>query len=129
MPCAVIDLTSLVAARAIDQDAFDPGYEDARALLNRPDPGSVNYVPLRWKQQVEDQPIFPLSYAKYAELWDRVLSVMGMRTHVRTYAMRVGTGARLDGLSRTRPHWMRAVRLMSFSRRLISKLAELHHVS
>jgi hypothetical protein len=97
VPHPSIDLASLVAARAIKDDAFKPSIDSIEALLRRPILEDVDYVPLKWKKAKLDQPIFPLTYATYHRLWHRTCIVAGLREEIRPYTLRVGAGARLDG--------------------------------
>ena len=99
VPCQTICLTSLIAARAIKDDAFEPSFESVEALLHRPtlEGEGVDFLPLKWKEEMLDRPVFPLDYNHFNRLWHRTLTVAGFREDARIYALRVGTGGRLDG--------------------------------
>lgn len=97
VPYSPVCLASLIAARAIKDDAFDPGFESVEALLSRPELEHVDFLPLKWKENKLDCPIFNLSSRTFYTLWHRTCLVSGVRVNPRFYVMRVGAGARLDG--------------------------------
>ena len=86
-----------VAAKAIKDDAFKVRFESVEALLSRPALESVDFLPLDWKEQMLDRPIFHLSDRTFYDLWQRNWLVSGSRIPPRFYSMRVGAGGRLDG--------------------------------
>lgn len=55
-------LGRLIVSRAIQDNAFDPGFADAEEFLTRPALGDVDYIALKWKDEVLDRPVFGLSY-------------------------------------------------------------------
>lgn len=83
-------------ARAIRDNAFDPGFADAEEFLKRPVLGDVDYIELKWKDEVLDRTVFNLSYRQFNDIWHRVCMAAGLRVEPRLYALRVGAGARLD---------------------------------
>lgn len=98
MPCRTICLLTRIISRALADDAFDPPFASFTEILERPNlEEAVDYVPLKWKPEFEEKEIFPLSYHRFWVLWNRVWFVAGNRDSVRPYAMRVGSGGRLDG--------------------------------
>ncbi|KAF2731199.1 hypothetical protein EJ04DRAFT_16250 [Polyplosphaeria fusca] len=98
VPYSTICLASTVAARAIKDDAFKPSFESVEALLSRPTLESVDFLPLKWKEDMLDRSIFHLSNTKFYKLWHRTCLVAGLREDPRFYTMRVGCGGRLDGV-------------------------------
>src|SRR2546430_3664496 len=46
-------------------------FESVEALLHRPDLEGVDYLPLHWKEEMLDRPIFQISYRAYRNLWHR----------------------------------------------------------
>jgi hypothetical protein len=89
-------LGRLIVSRAIQDNAFDPGFADAEEFLTRPVLGDVDYIALKWKDEVLDRPVFGLSYRQFNDIWHRVCLVAGFRIEPRLYALRVGAGAKLD---------------------------------
>lgn len=98
VPFNLICLASIITSCAIYDDAFEAGFESVHALLSRPHLEDVDFLPLKWKPEMLDRPIFKLSSATFYKLWHRNCLVAGLRQDPRFYAMRVGTGARLDGV-------------------------------
>lgn len=98
VPNRAFCLASLVLAQAINNQAFEAGYNTIDDVFEKPNLEEVDFVPLKWKPDVENQEIFPLSDSLLAELWQRTLLVMGSRRNARFYSMRVGCGARLNGM-------------------------------
>ncbi|KAL7905985.1 hypothetical protein GGI35DRAFT_126509 [Trichoderma velutinum] len=101
VPCSHICLVSLLASRAFADRAFEVETISLDQVLH---PGplerNVDYVPLKWKPEVLDKgTIIPIAYNTYHKLWTRTCFVAGLRDEdkMRPYAMRVGTGNRLDG--------------------------------
>lgn len=91
--------TSLVLARGLSEDAFDPSFDSAEALLQRPKmEKDINCVTLPWKEALLDKEIFPISYRQFFDIWARVLLVAGFPELIRPYAVRVGAGSRLNGM-------------------------------
>lgn len=99
VPTSSLCVASLVLARAIQEDAFDPSFATVDEIFDRPNLESVDFIPLKWKQKFNSQPIFPIVYKTLNELWHRTLLVAGFRNHSRLYSLRVGAGARFDGMS------------------------------
>ncbi|CAI6091555.1 unnamed protein product, partial [Clonostachys chloroleuca] len=88
----------LLASRAIADDAFSAGYSSIDEVLQ---PGTleegIDYTPLEWREDMLDEPIIPITYHQYWELWNIAMLVAGQRDNPRPSAMRVGAGGRLDG--------------------------------
>jgi hypothetical protein len=91
-------LASLVITRALEMDALAISFESAHELLRRPALGKTDRIDIPWKEEFLDKPLFPLTYPVFYELWMRCLLVIGCRKTIRPYALRVGAGARMDGM-------------------------------
>jgi hypothetical protein len=63
-----ICLASFVTALALKADAFEPSVDSVQTLLQRPNLEGVNYLPLKWKGEIQDTRIFPLDYRIYRKL-------------------------------------------------------------
>lgn len=72
-------------------------FESVEALLSRPALESVDFLPLDWKEEMLDRPIFYLADRTFYDLWHRNWLVSGSRLPPRFYSMRIGAGGRLDG--------------------------------
>ncbi|KAI2613362.1 hypothetical protein GGR54DRAFT_642931 [Hypoxylon sp. NC1633] len=98
MPGRPFCLLSLLAARALADDAFAAGYQSFNELLNRPimEPGS-DYLPLPLKDNVLDKRAIPLTQKKMNEVWNRTVLISGVRKKLKAYSLRVGAGGRLNG--------------------------------
>ncbi|KAF4119892.1 hypothetical protein GMORB2_3580 [Geosmithia morbida] len=99
VPCKSLCLATLLAARAVADDAFLAGYKSCDDVLK---PGgmeeeSSGFVPLKWKEEILDEYIVPVSYRTFSDTWDRIHIVSGARKKFRPYSLRVGTAGRLDG--------------------------------
>jgi hypothetical protein len=97
VPLPEICLTSLVLARAFADDAFEPSFRTTKDLLHRPDLENTDFLPLKWKDELRERPIFKMTYSKYNTIWHRLLLVAGLRQDTRIYGLRVGAAGRLDG--------------------------------
>jgi hypothetical protein len=89
-------LLRLILSRALQDDAFVAGFKDYDQFMTQPDLGDVDYMQLKWKDDMLDRHIFPLSYQQFNDIWRRVGMMAGLRDLPRLYALRVGAGARLD---------------------------------
>ncbi|KAK1983860.1 hypothetical protein LZ30DRAFT_687313 [Colletotrichum cereale] len=98
VPCQLICLVSLIIGRALCDNAFEAGYQAYEDVIRRPALEDVDYVPLRWKVEFLDQPIFPINYHAFWKIWQNVQLVIGLRDILRPYALRVGAGLRLNGV-------------------------------
>jgi hypothetical protein len=58
IPYSPICLASIIAALAIKDDAFKVGFESVKVPLSRPALESVYFLPLDWKEEILDRPIF-----------------------------------------------------------------------
>ncbi|KAI1445143.1 hypothetical protein F5Y02DRAFT_427123 [Annulohypoxylon stygium] len=96
LPTGSFCLASLVLARAIQENAFNPNFATIDEIFDRPNLESVNFIPLKWKQKFHGQSIFSMTYKSFNEVWHRTLLVAGFRNHSRLYSLRVGAGARFD---------------------------------
>ncbi|KAF1973216.1 hypothetical protein BU23DRAFT_568519 [Bimuria novae-zelandiae CBS 107.79] len=119
VPYSPVCLASIIAARAIKDDAFKVGFESVEALLSRPSLKSVDFLPLDWKEEMLDRPIFNLSNGTFYDLWHRTCLVSGLREDPRFYTMRVGAGGRLDAfgpMAGRNDDLFQSLRSMSLSR-------------
>ncbi|KAM7213602.1 Protein of unknown function (DUF3435) domain containing protein, partial [Rhypophila decipiens] len=98
VPFPVLCLVSLVITRALDMGALDTPYQSVHDLLHRPNLGRTDRLDIPWKEEFLDKPLFPLRYSQFLELWTRCLLVVGCRKPIRPYVLRVGAGARMDGI-------------------------------
>lgn len=95
---------SLVVARALAADAFEPSFATLDELLNRPlfnEHTACIYLP--WKNELLGDEIFPISYNRFWNVWRRTVMVAGFPDGLRPYAIRVGAGSRLDGMFQQAP--------------------------
>ena len=98
MPCKILCLLSILLAQALVDDAFEAHFPSVDALMTRPKlKANVDYMPLKWKEEILDQPLLPISYNQYWKTWCDTIQAAGVREKVRPYATRVGAGGRLDG--------------------------------
>ncbi|KAF4468252.1 domain-containing [Fusarium albosuccineum] len=99
VPVKSICLLSHIVAMAIYNNAFVTEFKSCEEVLypkiSLED--DVELVPLKWKKEVLDQPLFTLDYHNYWKIWHRVLEVVGLREELRPYSIRVGAGSRLNG--------------------------------
>ncbi|KAK4233270.1 hypothetical protein C8A03DRAFT_19623, partial [Achaetomium macrosporum] len=99
VPYPLLCQASLVITRAIQMDALDTtSFGSARELFQRPVLGKTDRIDIPWKEKFRNEIIFPLKYAEFWALWHRCLVVIGSRKHLRPYSLRVGAGARIDGI-------------------------------
>lgn len=68
-------------------------------LLRGPAEQGIETVPLKWKQDMRDKAIVPITYTTYWTIWNRTLYVAGIRNEdkLRPYSLRVTAGKNLDG--------------------------------
>ncbi|PTB43847.1 hypothetical protein M441DRAFT_43980 [Trichoderma asperellum CBS 433.97] len=100
MACRQICLLSHLAATAIADNAFEANFTSpAQILSGQPLEPGISYVPLKWRSDILDEYIVPITYSTYNNKWHRTLLVSGLRDAQRVvpYAMRVGAGIRLNG--------------------------------
>jgi hypothetical protein len=95
VPC--ICLASYVTALAIKADAFDPSVDSVETLLQRPNLEGTDYLPLKWKKELENDDILKLNDATFRKLWHQGWLALGARDRKRPYTIRVGVGLDLDG--------------------------------
>ncbi|KAM4061018.1 hypothetical protein HRG_012941 [Hirsutella rhossiliensis] len=98
VPYKLVCLVSLFTVRAIADNAFEAEFDSCNQVL-RPPPleKGVDFVPLKWKTEMLDKEIVPISYGTFLETWNRVYFVAGSRERKRPYSLRVGAGGRLKG--------------------------------
>ncbi|KAK3342329.1 hypothetical protein B0H65DRAFT_540038 [Neurospora tetraspora] len=97
VPCQIVCLVTFVAIQALHDDAFETEFSSFDELLQRPNLEDVDCIELRWKDGMQEKPIFPLKYHKFLELWNRRWLVAGNRNTLRPYALRIGGGNKIDG--------------------------------
>lgn len=105
VPNRAFCLASLILTQAINDQAFEAGYNTVEEIFDKPNLETVDFIPLKWRPDVKDQEVFRLSDSMLAELFHRTLLVMGVRRSPRYYSLRVGCGARLDGTSTITQAW------------------------
>ncbi|EFY96531.2 hypothetical protein MAA_08028 [Metarhizium robertsii ARSEF 23] len=100
VPTLSLCLTTMFTVRAIRDNAFEAGFTTCDEVLN---PGTleegVDFVELRWKEEFmgDDKHIMPMNYRRFLDLWNEVRMVLGSRSGLRPYSVRVGAVGRLDG--------------------------------
>lgn len=100
MPCKILCLASLIVAQALADNAFEVPFDSMETLLSRPKlEEHVQYLPLKWRAEVMDDYIMPITYDQFVSIWNRTLFVTGVRDMIRPYAVRVGAGGRIDRTS------------------------------
>jgi hypothetical protein len=87
-----------VITRGLQMGAFDTPHKTAHDLIHCPNLGETNRLDIPWKQEFLKQILFPLDYQQFRDLWARCCLVIGCRRPIRPYALRVGAGARMDGM-------------------------------
>lgn len=63
MPYSMFCPVSLIIAKALSDDDFNPSFGSVQALFDRPIFGNTACVDLVWKKEIMDQEIFPMSYS------------------------------------------------------------------
>ncbi|KAM6537137.1 hypothetical protein FALCPG4_003083 [Fusarium falciforme] len=98
VPVKSICLLSHIIAMAIYNGAFAIRFTSCEEVLYPKGllEDHIDYVPLKWKDDIVDQPVFPLNYKLYWRIWHRVLEVAGLREGLRPYSIRVGARGRLN---------------------------------
>lgn len=99
VPWPLLCIVSQVIVVALEKNAFETPFSSMGEILCRPIMEDVDYVPLRWKKDMEHQTLFEITYPAFYELWYQVLLVAGVREPPRPYSMRVGAGGRLHSES------------------------------
>ncbi|KAF2473896.1 uncharacterized protein BDR25DRAFT_125887 [Lindgomyces ingoldianus] len=95
VPYPLICLASLVGAFAVKDNAFKTGFRSVEALLYQLNLEDVDFVPLQWKEEMLDRPIFEVDHNTLHDLWHRLWLVSGSRGDPRFHAMRVALEAHL----------------------------------
>ncbi|CVK97728.1 uncharacterized protein FMAN_16010 [Fusarium mangiferae] len=98
VPFKPVCLLTHIVAMAFFRNAFSTKFTTPEDILFPKPDSEVDYVPLSWKDDIKDEPVFKLGYNLYWKLWHRVLLVGGLRENPRPYSVRVGAGNRLDGV-------------------------------
>lgn len=99
IPQSLFCLGSLVVAQGIADDAFEPSFGSAEALLQRPlMEDHISAIRIPWKESALNKDIFPIAIEHVRALWRRTLLVAGFPETLRLYSLRVGAGSRLNGL-------------------------------
>lgn len=97
IPAPGICLASFVTALAIKADAFDPSIDSVDTLLQRPNLEETDYLPLKWKKEIEDDVVFRIDDPTFSRIWHQSCLALGLRVDPRPYVLRVGVGMDLDG--------------------------------
>ncbi|KAF9770092.1 hypothetical protein IL306_012399 [Fusarium sp. DS 682] len=97
VPFKPVCLLTHIVAMAFFKNAFSTNFTTPEEILYPKPDNEVDYVPLAWKDEIQDDLVFKLGYNLYWKLWHRVLLVGGLRENPRPYSVRVGAGNRLDG--------------------------------
>ncbi|KAF6821138.1 hypothetical protein CPLU01_12565 [Colletotrichum plurivorum] len=95
VPWPLLCIVGLIVTTALREDAFETRCQTLEDILNRPILQDVDCVPLNWKKDIADKPIFGIKYHAFYDLWYKVLLVAGIRDPPRPYSLRVGAGGRL----------------------------------
>ncbi|KAK3989437.1 hypothetical protein QBC44DRAFT_359145 [Cladorrhinum sp. PSN332] len=100
IPCHPICLITLLAVQALHDNAFDVSFSSFDELLKRPTIEHGRTLWLKWKPEFlnRERRIINIEYFKYLEIWNRTWLVVGNRTSLRPYSLRVGAGAKFDAL-------------------------------
>jgi hypothetical protein len=98
LPVAIpsICLVSLLLSLALSDDAFDPSSTSIDELLQRSHLENVDFLRLKWKEDMKDKVILPLDYHRYRCVWIDACQVAGLREDPRLYVLRVGAGSSMD---------------------------------
>jgi hypothetical protein len=99
-----IYLASLVTSLALKADAFEPSIDSVDTLLWRPNLKGVDYLSLKWKEDILETSIFPLDYRTYRYLWHLTCLAAGLQQDPRLYTLRVGVRMDLDGNAAPDPY-------------------------
>lgn len=100
VPCKSLCILSLILCKAFANKAFFGGYRTLEELLPNDHQfvsKDTDYERIPWRSDISKRKLIPLTYHRLLEIWTRCLFVMGMRTCVRIYSLRVGTAGKLDG--------------------------------
>ncbi|KAH6653544.1 hypothetical protein BKA67DRAFT_323734 [Truncatella angustata] len=98
VPYRVFCLASLIITRAIQRNAFEAEFKTIDEIFDQPDLEESDFVPLKWKPDFAPKTAFSISSSTADTLWYLVLLVAGLREAARLYSLRVGAGARMDGV-------------------------------
>lgn len=97
MPTPLLDLTHIIAAEAIRQDAFEAGYYTVDEMLSRPQLNSTGATVLQWKQGCLEQRICKMSCDTFRIHFKRLCLVAGLEKPPRPYFLRISAGANFEG--------------------------------
>lgn len=97
MPTLLLDLTHLLAAKALQEDAFEAGYSSVEDMLNRPEVDDKSATHLRWKEELMGQRFCKMNCDIFRGHFKRLCIVSGLQDPPRPYFMRVGAGANFEG--------------------------------
>ncbi|KAF4955438.1 hypothetical protein FGADI_4548 [Fusarium gaditjirri] len=100
IPCKTLCVLSLILSKAFADNAFYGEYRTLQELLPSDHQfvsEDVHYEKVPWRDEMYNKKINNLSYHRLLEIWTRTRIVMGARTGVRIYSLRVGTAGKLDG--------------------------------
>ncbi|KAG4278834.1 hypothetical protein FPRO04_06155 [Fusarium proliferatum] len=100
VPCKTLCVLSLLLSKAFVDNAFYGEYRTLQELLPNNHQfvnENVHYEKVPWREEMHKKKIINLAYYRLLEIWTRTRLVMGARTGVRIYSLRVGTAGKLDG--------------------------------
>ncbi|KAJ0123520.1 Mitosis inhibitor protein kinase mik1 [Diaporthe amygdali] len=87
-------IVTLVIARAIADNAFDPPVDSLQTLLSRPKFDNQKRLKIKWRHDILEQPIWPISYNTYWRIWTQTIFVAGkgvLTSALRNYIISQGT--------------------------------------
>lgn len=125
--CQSLCLLSFISSRALADGACNPHFSSQKELLERPRLEGQSALYIDWKPQFRDKYMFPITYGRFWELWNRCWTVLGCEDKLRPYALRVGAGVRYEeaALSEVMQSYIlsntSSVRQSSYQPRSISK--------
>lgn len=92
----MLDVTHLLVAYALQENAFEVKYQTAEDVLHKPllDTGRTN---LAWREELRNQRICQMSVDTFREHFKRLCLVAGLQSPPRPYFFRVGAGANFEG--------------------------------
>jgi hypothetical protein len=99
-----IYLVSLVMSLTLKANAFKLSIDSVNTLLQRPNLKGVDYLLLKWKEDILETSIFLLDYRTYRHLWHLASLTVGLQQDPRLYTLRVGIGMDLDGNAAPDPY-------------------------
>lgn len=90
---------TLILARGLQDQAFRDEFSTVDDLITKTRISNTNYRLSMWKRDKKEAPVFSLSYDTYRAHFQKNVAAAGYQTFFRLYALRVGAGNTLDGMS------------------------------